>query len=238
MEVREGFIVGVFNYCDRWCERCPLTHRCRLFADQAEFEFEFEHGPLTERKAVRDGRKLQETLERLDLDLKEFEGDLRSGSDSGGGLPDDLESATEPDPCVVVNAVALREKLKRVRQSEDPVVRLAMETIEHFMILVPMKMMRALTQVERQKTVGLQSDANGSGKVALLGLEKMKAAWQSLVDTRHVTGEDAEPFLGEIARLTRNIERSLPSVRAFVRPGLDELAEVGWLDADEKRARQ
>jgi hypothetical protein len=21
-------IPGVYNYCDRWCERCPLTSRC------------------------------------------------------------------------------------------------------------------------------------------------------------------------------------------------------------------
>ncbi|REJ90210.1 MAG: hypothetical protein DWQ34_17760 [Planctomycetota bacterium] len=32
------YIDGVFNYCDRWCERCPLTARCRLFAIQEEFQ--------------------------------------------------------------------------------------------------------------------------------------------------------------------------------------------------------
>jgi len=26
------FIPGVYNYCDRWCERCPLTSRCMNFA--------------------------------------------------------------------------------------------------------------------------------------------------------------------------------------------------------------
>jgi hypothetical protein len=26
------FIPGIYNYCDRWCERCPLTHRCMNFA--------------------------------------------------------------------------------------------------------------------------------------------------------------------------------------------------------------
>ena len=26
------FIKGVYNYCDRWCERCPLTSRCFNFA--------------------------------------------------------------------------------------------------------------------------------------------------------------------------------------------------------------
>jgi hypothetical protein len=26
------FIPGIYNYCDRWCERCPLTSRCMNFA--------------------------------------------------------------------------------------------------------------------------------------------------------------------------------------------------------------
>ncbi|MDY6955064.1 MAG: hypothetical protein SWE60_26480, partial [Thermodesulfobacteriota bacterium] len=34
----EQFISGIHNYCDRWCERCPLTGRCMNFAI-AEEEF-------------------------------------------------------------------------------------------------------------------------------------------------------------------------------------------------------
>lgn len=26
------FISGIFNYCDRWCERCSFTSRCINFA--------------------------------------------------------------------------------------------------------------------------------------------------------------------------------------------------------------
>jgi len=26
------FIEGIYNYCDRWCERCPFTSRCMLYA--------------------------------------------------------------------------------------------------------------------------------------------------------------------------------------------------------------
>jgi hypothetical protein len=29
-------IPGIFNYCDRWCERCPQTAHCRLFAMDQE----------------------------------------------------------------------------------------------------------------------------------------------------------------------------------------------------------
>src|ERR1051325_4664020 len=27
-------ISGVYNYCDRWCERCPLSSRCLLYATE------------------------------------------------------------------------------------------------------------------------------------------------------------------------------------------------------------
>lgn len=26
------FIAGIYNYCDRWCERCEFSHRCAQFA--------------------------------------------------------------------------------------------------------------------------------------------------------------------------------------------------------------
>src|SRR6266700_2885733 len=28
------FISGIYNYCDRWCERCPLTARCMVYASE------------------------------------------------------------------------------------------------------------------------------------------------------------------------------------------------------------
>ena len=28
------FISGIYNYCDRWCERCPLTARCLVYATE------------------------------------------------------------------------------------------------------------------------------------------------------------------------------------------------------------
>ena len=30
------FIPGIYNYCDRWCERCFLTSRCMTYAIDAE----------------------------------------------------------------------------------------------------------------------------------------------------------------------------------------------------------
>lgn len=30
------FIPGIYNYCDRWCERCPYTSRCMVYAMEQE----------------------------------------------------------------------------------------------------------------------------------------------------------------------------------------------------------
>ena len=31
-------ISGIYNYCDRWCEKCSYTNRCLLFKQEAEIE--------------------------------------------------------------------------------------------------------------------------------------------------------------------------------------------------------
>lgn len=31
---RNRFIPGVYNYCDRFCERCLLIRQCRVYADE------------------------------------------------------------------------------------------------------------------------------------------------------------------------------------------------------------
>src|SRR5204863_4417350 len=34
----QNFISGIYNYCDRWCERCPFTSRCLVYASEKEDE--------------------------------------------------------------------------------------------------------------------------------------------------------------------------------------------------------
>ncbi|MCE5326538.1 MAG: hypothetical protein LLG01_08990 [Planctomycetaceae bacterium] len=36
MARNRGFIPGIFNYCDRWCERCAFAERCMVAADEAK----------------------------------------------------------------------------------------------------------------------------------------------------------------------------------------------------------
>lgn len=235
MEVQEGFIVGIFNYCDRWCERCPLTSRCGLFAEQTELECEHGNGPLTTPKVERERRKLlEENLEVRALFAQALRKNPGGPPRSESKLPPNMESAFEPSPAVVANSAVLHKKNMQARLSANAAVRLAAETIEHFTLFVPMKMLRAFVQVSREGPGDSQSDANGSAKAALLGLERMEQAWKTLVETRHYTERDVAPFLAEIARMQRNIARATPDARAFVRPGFDELDDVKMLEAEQR----
>ena len=234
MDVQDGFIVGIFNYCDRWCERCPLTNRCRLFADMAEIDFEQGNGPLTEPRIVREQRRLAAQMIEIQAETEELGEKARpEPGETVGHLPAGLEAQFEPDPEVVANGAALRAKMRKLELSANPTVRLAIETIKYFSLFVPMKMMRAFSQVARHGPGDQQSDANGSGKAALLALERMEAAWRTLIDTHHYSAKEAAPFLAEIARMQRNLDRAVPNARTFVRPGFDEPDDVKMLDASE-----
>jgi len=37
-------IPGIFNYCDRWCERCPFRSNCTLFESERQFKRELRNG--------------------------------------------------------------------------------------------------------------------------------------------------------------------------------------------------
>ena len=233
MEVQDGFIVGIFNYCDRWCERCPLTSRCRVFVTLAEIDFEEGNGPLTEPRIVRERRRLEQRMIELHAEAEELgEAARPKPGKRVGQLPPDLEPSVT-DPEVVANGAQLRKKMQRLSMSANPSVRLAIETINYFSFFVPMKMMRAFSQVASRGPGDQQSDANGSGKAALLGLERMERAWQTLIATHHYSAQEAAPFLAEIGRMQRNLHRALPNARSFVRPGFDEPDEVKMLEAAE-----
>jgi hypothetical protein len=226
MEVQDGFIVNVSSFCDRWCARCALTARCELFvknnSDRRTTTADSRLSLLGQVEMMRDAARKHpaEALPR----------------EPGSKLPADLErSSMEPSPEVVRNSAALHRKRQRARFSANASVRGAIETIEHFTLFVPVKMLLCLGTVSRDGQGAQQSDANGWGKAALLGLERMRAAWTLLVDTHHYSESDVAPFLSEISRMQRNLERAVPKARAFVRPGFDEMEQVSLLDSKLRR---
>ena len=62
-------IAGIYNYCDRWCERCPFTTRCLNFEMSEEKFGDLEEGDITNEAFW---QKLSETLQETMAMLKEM----------------------------------------------------------------------------------------------------------------------------------------------------------------------
>jgi len=81
----KNFISGIYNYCDRWCERCPFTSRCLNFEMSEEKFGDLENADITNEVFwQRLSETFQETLGMLkemaaekgiDLDAIELEDD-------------------------------------------------------------------------------------------------------------------------------------------------------------------
>jgi hypothetical protein len=50
LAANRDFISGIYNYCDRWCERCPFTTRCLVYATEKEDDDDPESRDITNAK--------------------------------------------------------------------------------------------------------------------------------------------------------------------------------------------
>jgi hypothetical protein len=75
---KDHFISGIHNYCDKWCERCPKTAFCAVFAMEEEFrDPESDKNDLSESLSYMSNmfeivaEMIQETFEKHNIVLTE-----------------------------------------------------------------------------------------------------------------------------------------------------------------------
>ena len=220
MEVRYGFIVGVHNYCDGWCDRCAFTSYCQVFADKCALEAALDPNM----KAVAEASVHLSEMDEI----------------AGHPRPADAYVRRLPRTVPERDAVARRsdEYLRRthawLQQSDrgdgrdhgDP-----RAVISWFHLMIHVKTMRALRGLEEDDPADRDwpPDYDGSAKVALVGIDRSYTAWLDLVQVGGVSIVDATPLLDDLLWLRGALERTFPKARSFVRPGFDEPDEVARL---------
>lgn len=87
--------------------------------------------------------------------------------------------------------------------------------------------MRAITseywddKIEEKDAI--QTDSNGSAKVALIGIDRSIGAWGEMRNYLPDKDDRILTILLHLDRLRRKVEQFFPEAREFVRPGFDEL---------------
>jgi len=218
-------ISGIYNYCDRWCERCPLTSRCLVYATEQE-----DNDSPQNRDVCNEAfwRKLtaifQETREMIVVWAGEAGVDLNGTPDNDDTRHKRKRQLVDNHPLTkagkrYANAASdwFREFDQTIEVSdlED-----AREVIQWYQYQIAVKTMRALSG-RKEELDEDPKDSDGSAKVALIGIDRSIAAWRMMQLSLPDRVESIVPLILQLERLRLRLEKSFPQARDFVRPGFD-----------------
>ena len=241
-------ISGIYNYCDRWCERCPLSSRCLLYATEQEDDDNSPESRDIQNEAF--WKKLssifQETREMIiewaqeagvDLDEIKEEDELqlrqrRRRADNHSLAKAGKKYANtasdwfrEFDQLIEVSDLAVTDA--DIDEAERLVD--AREIIHWYQYQIAVKTIRALSsrieerEFEADEEDEFPRDSDGSAKVALLGIDRSIAAWRLMQMSVPEHSDSIVPLILQLERLRQRTERQFPNAREFVRPGFDEI---------------
>ncbi len=242
-----NFISGIYSYCDRWCERCPFSSRCLVYASEKEDD---DGDPQT-RDLTNEAfwRKLASILDetkqvmahwaeesgvdlsRVDEAANERE---KRRSDAAG---DELAVAagdyastvtkwfTGFDQVLNVSDLAPNEtETDEIEQIEK-----AREVIHWYQYQIAVKLMRALSSRSNEaewpgEAVDDEAkDSDGSAKVALIAIGRSVSAWRLMQMCLPERADSIIPMILELERLRQRAELRFPKARDFIRRGFDEV---------------
>jgi len=223
-------ISGIYNYCDGRCPRCSFTQRCLTYLDSQELMSE----PESERSLAdsladslrRTSEMLAEAARREGFDLEAPDDDQ-----TWPGVCEDLDRHRQ-DP-LAVRAREYAQLAWRIAQAVEPIAKArddaplveAVETIDWFSSKISSKIYRAICgQAEGwEEQDEIQTDFNGSAKVALIGIGESRRAWGVLME-RGRAAADGVP--AQAVRMLEVLDAEMrdrfPRAKEFVRPGFDE----------------
>lgn len=224
-------IEGIFNYCDRRCERCRFTSRCTL--RRMTLEDEARHPDSTLAEAVE--RSLVQTCALIEQACAEHGIDVETAADEGAHDTDRLLE----DPLVVLGhdyatmthpILSALEPIVVLRN--DPALTEATQTIEWFHVMVAAKIFRAVVGLDDEPgSEEVQTDFNGSAKVARIAVAESLAAWRVLMEIGKATADGVPArAVAMLKAIDAALEQRFPRAEAFVRPGFDEPSEPASAD--------
>jgi hypothetical protein len=238
-EQMPDFISGIYNYCDRWCERCAFTSRCRVAdaeSDLTDEERDINNEAFWRRLAANFAEAQQMLIEKAD----DFGIDLNAVSDEEFAAVRAREDEfIENDILAKLSTKYFKDSKSVLEKSEDWVIFSApdeetkneMLEIIYWYQFFAAKIRRGLHGLldidgnyDETELNDMQSDANGSIKIALIAVERSIMAWTVLMTDEN--SATIKPLINLLEIIKQKTEEKFPNARVFVRPGFDEIEIV------------
>ena len=242
-------ISGIYNYCDRWCERCPFTSRCLLYAteqedlDDSPESRDIQNAAFWEKlsKIFRETREMvTEWAQEAGIDLTQVDEEVvettrkrrqstsrhrlaRAGKKYAADVTEWFKELAET--ITSQDMPPDQDDLDQSQQFEE-----ATDVIHWYQYQIAVKCMRALssrhTEIEEMadpEFAEFPKDSDGSAKVALVGVDRSISAWRLMQLAMPERAESIVALILQLERLRQRIEKEFPEARAFIRPGFDEV---------------
>jgi len=228
-------ITGIFNYCDRWCEKCLFTDRCTNYQFEKELGFYDENTDkeelLEDVSAILSGTLsfLRSKIDEMDIDGTDYQGVRDYEFNQAADYPisikareymislgDWLEENYNYFSDIASNL--WNSSQKNFTEFNDQ-----LEIIGWYMTIIPVKIVRALNpKDELEDDEFYQYDRNGTGKLVLVCIDKSLAAFSILFEKLSKKQDEILNFLSTLSKIKSEIEKEIPNAKKFIRPGLDE----------------
>lgn len=242
-----NFISGIYNYCDRWCERCPFTSRCMVYAtEQEDDDGDPQTRDITNEAFWRKLASIFEETKQMMADWAEEAGiDLSQVDEAANEQREKRRSDAARDELAmaakdyastvtrwftgfdqVLNATDLAPnelETDELEQMEE-----AREVIHWYQYQIAVKLMRALSSRSNEAEWSIEGDdeakdSDGSAKVTLIAIGRSVSAWRLMQICLPERADSIIPMILELEKLRQRTELRFPNARDFVRPGFDEV---------------
>ncbi len=222
-------ISGIYNYCDRWCERCPLTSRCLVYATEQEDDDSLESHDIRNEAFWRKLNSIfLETREMIvdwakesGVNLAEPVEDDEGGSHRKRQLIDNHPLARSGKKYANAASDWFREFDQTVEVGDSERLEDAREVIQWYQYQIAVKTIRALSGRREEEFTDFPKDSDGSAKVALVGIERSIAAWRLMQLSLPERAASIVTLILQLERLRARLEKGFPQARNFIRPGFD-----------------
>ena len=236
------FVPGIYNYCDRWCERCTMSSKCLNYAQEKAMKEEAtdpETNDISNEKFWESLRlSFQVTIELIEEDAKRFGIDLND-------LPDVEIKEPKKKPVEILakkystkifkwlnaNNDRLKQKaelLLLINQNEDLAVLFAdaWEVVQWYSVFISAKVRRAHFDLdervaEEDDVYDLMSDNLGSAKIAIIAIDRSMDALSAMYSVMPEDEDDYLSFLSLLSKIKKLMLDIFPDVMSFKRPGFD-----------------
>ena len=242
------FVPGIYNYCDRWCERCEKRLQCISYVMGKKMEektrLEREGQLKREGKSLWSRLKnmfgltnevLQELAKERSISVEDIYASEQLDQQFLGGnlgyIEKDDALYVQIEACDILKVCKIYEywgercidRFSEWMEQEEYEHAEEIEIVTWYLDLIQTKMRKALhakALLEMGEEEG-QRDYEGSVKVGLIAIDKSIVAWKKIHVFYPNYRKEIEHLLVILQQIQIDIEREFPTARQFIRPGFD-----------------